>query len=375
MERTLLMSGSRIGKNFSATTWGESHGPAIGAVVDGCPAGIPLSVEDIQKDLDRRKPGESIFATKRKEEDLVQILSGVFEGKTTGAPISMIILNTDHRSRDYSEISGLYRPGHADAAYDLKYGFRDYRGGGRSSGRETAGRVAAGAIARKLLEELGIHANAYVISIGGVSIDRSRFSLLEASSNPLCMPDKAAYEKAAAELRIAMEEGDSLGGVIECVVSGVEPGLGEPVFEKLQAILGQAMFSIGAVKGVEFGLGFAASDKRGSCSNDPLRWEGGRIVKTSNNSGGSLGGITDGSDISFRVAVKPTPSISRKQETASVSGENVELRLKGRHDPVIAPRACVVVEAMACICIADLLLQSLLSNIGAIKILYSGEKK
>ena len=349
---------SITGKIFKVTTWGESHGPALGAVVDGCPAGLLLSPEDIQVMLNRRKPGASEFATKRSEADSVEILSGVFEGRTTGCPISLMIRNTSQRSGDYSQIAGYYRPGHADFGFDRKYGFRDYRGGGRSSGRETAARVAAGAIAKKLLAGEGISVDAYTLSIGPVEIDKSRMDQSLACTNPLCMPDEGAFEKASEYLRDCMAQGDSAGGVIECVIRGVAPGLGEPVFDKLDAALAAAVFSIGSVKGFEIGDGFAAARSRGSENNDPFINDNGKIVKKTNHSGGILGGISDGSDIVLRAAIKPTPSISAPQQTVGKNGEEMQVSIHGRHDPVIVPRAVVVVEAMAALVVADMLLQN-----------------
>ncbi len=357
------MSGSVFGKIFRVSTWGESHGPALGAVIDGCPAGLELKAEDVQEMLDRRKPGASPFATKRNEADAVKILSGVFEDRTTGCPISLVIENTDQRSRDYSQIAKYYRPGHADLGFDKKYGFRDYRGGGRSSGRETAARVAAGAVAKKLLAGYGIGIDAYALSIGTVTSDPGNFSLEAARSNTLCMPDPAAAQKAAELLREAMENKDSLGGVIECRINGVNAGLGEPVFDKLDASLAGAVFSIGAVKGFEIGEGFNAARLRGSENNDGFYSDGGMIRKKTNHSGGILGGISDGDEIVFRAAIKPTPSISQLQQTVSRDGENGEIEIHGRHDPVIVPRAVVVVEAMAALVIADALLMDRCSRV------------
>ena len=357
------MSGSTYGNIFRITTWGESHGAGVGVVVDGCPAGLPLTEADIQFFLDRRKPGTSRYSTPRKEGDQVEILSGVFEGKTTGTPISLLVRNTSQRSSDYSEIAGYYRPGHADMTYDMKYGFRDYRGGGRSSGRETIGRVAAGAIAVKILESLGIQLFTYTRSIGPVKIHPKRFRIEEIKENPLCMPDKEAAMEAEAYLDGLMKEGDSAGGVIECVISGMKPGVGDPAFEKLNANLGKAILSIGAVKGFEIGDGFAAAGARGSQNNDPYAYApDGSLQKLSNHSGGILGGISDGSDIIFRAAIKPTPSISMEQDTVNKKEENIRVRIKGRHDPVIVPRAVVVVEAMAAITLLDMLFASIPSR-------------
>lgn len=354
------MSGSTFGNIFKITTWGESHGSGIGVVIDGCPAGLALCEADIQKFLDRRKPGQSRFSTPRKEEDAVTIQSGVFEGKTTGTPISMAIYNRNQRSADYSEIASYYRPGHADYTFDQKYGFRDYRGGGRSSARETAGRVAAGAVAVKLLELLGVHFLTYVKSIGPVSIDPARFDATEIARNPLHMPDAAAAEIARGYLDACMKEQNSSGGIVECVITGVPAGIGEPVFQKLDSELAKAIFSIGAVKGFEVGDGFEAARATGLNNNDAFYYDAhGTLRKKTNHSGGILGGISDGADILLRAAFKPTPSISAVQETVNKDGENITVQVKGRHDPVIVPRAVVVVEAMAALTLADLMLANL----------------
>ena len=350
------MAGSSLGEIFRVTTFGESHGAGLGAVIEGCPAGVELDEDFIQKYLDRRKPGQSDFATKRNESDSVKIISGVFEGKTTGTPICLFIGNSDQHSGDYSEIKDKFRPGHADFGFFTKYGFRDYRGGGRSSGRETAARVAAGAVALKVLMEFGIDIFAYVTQIGDIKI--SDFDRNEISKNQLCMPDKAAAEKAAEYLRGLIEEKDSSGALVECIASGVPAGIGEPVFDKLDARLASAIMSIGAVKGIEIGDGFAVASSRGSDNNDEFEMVDGKISKKTNHSGGILGGISDGSDIILRAAFKPTPSIYQKQSTVNEAGENVEIEIKGRHDPLVAARAVVVVEAMVAITILDLLLIS-----------------
>lgn len=352
-----IMAGSSFGNLFKVTTWGESHGAGLGAVVDGCPAGIEIDEEFIQSYLDRRKPGQSEFTTKRSEADAVKIMSGVFEGKTTGTPISLVIENTSQISKDYSNIKDVYRPGHADFGFDTKYGFRDYRGGGRSSGRETAGRVAAGAIAMKLLKGYGIEINAYVTQIGDIAIDRNAFDMEEAK-NALCMPDKVAAEKASEYLKRLISEKDSSGAMVECVVTGMPVGIGEPVFDKLDARLAGAIMSIGAVKGIEFGDGFDVVSSRGSENNDEFFMDGDRVCKKTNHSGGILGGMSDGADVIFRAAFKPTPSIYQKQNTVDRNGKEVEIEIQGRHDPIIAPRAVVVVEAMTAITIADLLLMN-----------------
>lgn len=345
------MAGSSFGTVFRVTTWGESHGPGLGAVLDGVPAGLPLTEEMIQRQLDRRRPGQSRYATKRKESDQVHILSGVFEGRTTGTSLSLAIWNEDQHSRDYANVQDTYRPGHADFTYDQKYGFRDYRGGGRSSGRETAARVAAGAVAEEILKSIGVQVTAYTRSIGPVESPVT--NLAEAQNNPLCMPDAKAAAEAAAFLETRMAERDSAGGVIECVVTGLPTGIGDPVFEKLDARLGKAIFSIGAVKGVEIGDGFAVSSSRGSADNDGFRPEGSAIVPSSNHAGGILGGISDAAPIILRAAIKPTPSIFQPQATVHRDGTPTELVLRGRHDPVIVPRAVVVVESMTAITLVD----------------------
>ena len=366
-----MAAGSGFGKLFRITTWGESHGKGVGVVVDGCPAGLSLSEEDIQIYLNRRKPGTSRFTTPRKEDDCVEILSGVFEGKTTGTPISMVVFNKTQRSRDYSEIASYYRPGHADYTYDKKYGFRDYTGGGRSSGRETVGRVAAGAIAAKLLKEMGITVDAYTKSIGPVGISEGNFDLEKRFENAVCMPDETAAAEAEKFLERCMKEQNSSGGVIECRINGVPAGLGEPCFEKLSASLGKAILSIGAVKGFEIGDGFEAAKSTGLENNDAFYYnDAGEICKKTNHAGGILGGITDGSEIIFRAAVKPTPSVFSTQETVNQSGENISVNIKGRHDPVIVPRAVVVVECMAAITILDALLVNMSAMLENIKGFY-----
>lgn len=359
------MAGSTFGNIFKITTWGESHGAGVGVVVDGCPAGLPLCEEDIQLYLNRRKPGQSRYATPRKEDDAVEILSGVFEGKTTGTPISLVVFNKNQRSKDYSQIAEYYRPGHADYPFDAKYGFRDYRGGGRSSGRETIGRVAAGAIAAKILNQLGITLTAYTKSIGDISV--SSLNLEEIFNNALYMPDAAAAEKASAYLEECMKNHDSSGGVIECIIDGMPAGIGDPVFEKLNANLAKAVFSIGAVKGFEIGDGFLASFAKGSENNDPFFYdEKGNVCKKTNHAGGVLGGMSDGSPIVFRAAIKPTPSIFQKQETINRKGENIEIEIQGRHDPIIVPRAVVVVEAMAALTIVDLLFSNMSAKLDSV---------
>ncbi len=379
------MAGSTFGNLFTVTTWGESHGPAIGVVVDGCPAGLPLCEADIQHDLDLRRPGQSAYTTPRKEKDQVTILSGVFEGRTTGTPISLIVYNEDHHSADYSQIQDIYRPGHADYTFDQKYGFRDYRGGGRSSARETIGRVAAGAIARKILATLGITVQAYATAIGPVKADMSAFDTDEIRKNPFCLPDTTAAKAAEAFVQDCMSRQDSAGGIVECVADGLPAGLGQPVFDKLDAKLAQAIMSIGAVKGVEIGDGFAAAEATGSSNNDAFyaddpqlhaRTAGDdsdsapHITKKTNHAGGVLGGISDGSRLIVRAAFKPTPSIRAEQETVNRDGENILLSIGGRHDPLVVPRAVVVVEAMTALTLVDLLLQNMGSRMDYLEQIY-----
>lgn len=361
------MAGSIFGEKFKISTWGESHGKGVGVVVDGCPAGLSLCEEDIQKYLDLRKPGQSEYTTSRGEDDEVEILSGVFEGKTTGTPISMIVRNKSQRSTDYSEIASYYRPGHADYTFDAKYGFRDYRGGGRSSGRETIGRVAAGAVAIKLLSLFGIEFTTFAKSIGPVEINESRFDASRIKTDKLRMPDEAASIKAQGYLDKLRSEGNSCGGIIECRIDGVMPGLGDPVFDKLDARLSYAIMSIGSIKGIEFGEGFNVANMTGLENNDNFMIKGDfdefdlidNVYKKTNHSGGVLGGISDGSQIVFRCAVKPTPSISAPQRTINKDGEEITVSIKGRHDPIIVPRAVVVVESMAALTIADAMLMNM----------------
>lgn len=369
---TKIMSQSSFGNKFKVTTWGESHGKALGAVVDGCPAGLPLCEEDIQVFLDRRKPGQSRYTTARKEGDLVEILSGVFEGKTTGTPISLMVRNTDQRSRDYGNIAYSYRPGHADYTFDQKYGFRDYRGGGRSSGRETIGRVAAGAIASKILGELGISIYTYTKSIGPVEI--TSFAKEEITNNAFYMPDAQAAAKAGEYLEKCMKNQDSAGGVIECRITGTPAGLGDPVFDKLSALLAHALMSIGAVKAVEIGDGIGVTSLNGSTDNDGFTIKDGEIAKTSNHAGGIMGGISDGSEIILRAHIKPTPSISQPQQTVTRNKEPLSLEIHGRHDPVIVPRAVVVVESMAAITLADALFANMSARMDKVRDFYLADK-
>ena len=362
------MSGSTFGKIFKATTFGESHGNALGVVIDGVPAGTKIDLQKIQERLDRRRPGakangkNNAAVTSRSEADKAEILSGVFEGKAQGTPIAIEIKNTSQHSKDYSNLKDSFRPGHADFSYYEKYGFRDYRGGGRSSGRETCARVAAGAVALQFLEQaLGkkFSVAAYTLRAAGVSCQKIDLSAIE--KNPLRAPDlkaAAAMEEKIQELRA---KGDSAGGVVECIIKGIPSGLGEPVFDKLDALLAQAMLSIGAVKGIEFGAGFAAADMTGSQNNDAMKTKGGKAFFESNNCGGILGGISNGNEIVFRIAVKPVPSIFISQQTAKIQkGKFVqtELKIQGRHDVCLCPRIVPVVEAMAALVLADLLLQN-----------------
>lgn len=364
------MAGSNYGNLFRISTWGESHGKALGVVVDGCPAGLPLEEKDIQKYLDRRKPGQTKISTPRKEADQVEILSGVFEGKTTGTPISMMVPNTSQQSRDYSEIASYYRPGHADYTFDQKYGFRDYRGGGRSSGRETIGRVAAGAIAAKILATLGVEVMAYTKVIGNIEMDPSRFDPQAIQETPTAMPDREASARAESFLAQCMENKDSAGGVIECQIKGLPAGIGDPVFEKLDANLAKAVMSIGAVKAFEIGDGIQAAGATGSQNNDAFRMDGTAVIKKTNHAGGVLGGISDGNTVVFRAYVKPTPSIFQKQETVNRSGEEIEIQIKGRHDPVIVPRAVVVVESMAELTVLDAMMANLSARMDYLESFY-----
>lgn len=366
-----FMAGSSFGTIFRITTWGESHGKGLGVVVDGCPAGLPLDENDIQKFLNRRKPGQSKFTTPRKEDDAVEILSGVFEGKTTGTPISLVVYNQNQKSKDYSEIASYYRPGHADYTFDQKYGFRDYRGGGRSSGRETIGRVAAGAIAVKILNQLGITFLTYTRSIGPICIAAQNFDATQINENPLYMPDADAAENAENYLNACIAEQNSSGGVVECIIQGVPAGIGDPVFEKLNANLAKAIMSIGAVKGFEIGDGFDVAKATGKNNNDAFRiGADGKTVKTTNHAGGILGGMSDGRDIILRAAIKPTPSIAATQQTVNKNGEEIDVSIKGRHDPIIVPRAVVVVESMAAITLVDALFTNMSAKMNNLEQFY-----
>jgi len=350
------VSHNTFGHLFRVTTWGESHGPSIGAVVDGCPPGIALSEADIQPYLDKRRPGTSRFTTQRQEPDQVHILSGVYQGRTTGTPISLVIENTDQRSKDYANIAERYRPGHADVAYDMKYGHRDPRGGGRSSARETAMRVAAGAIARKVLGEAVVIRGA-MVALGAHGISRANWDWAQVEQNPFFCPDAEAVPVWERELDAIRKGGSSIGAVLEVVAEGVQPGLGAPIYAKLDADIAAALMSINAVKGVEIGDGFAAATLRGEDNADEMRMRDGKIEFLSNHAGGILGGIATGQPISARFAVKPTSSILIPKHSVSAAGEDVEVMTKGRHDPCVGIRAVPVGEAMLACVLADHLLR------------------
>lgn len=347
---------NKFGEIFSFTTWGESHGEAIGCVIDGCPSLLSLHENDIQKHLDKRRPGQSKFTTQRQEKDQVKIFSGVFEGKTTGTPISLIIFNEDQKSGDYSEIKEKFRPNHADYAYFKKYGIRDYRGGGRSSARETAMRVAAGAVARKILEQEKIEIIGYLTQIGEKKIDPSRLDFAEIDRNDFFCPDAIAAKNFEDYLTKIRKSGDSVGAVVEVIARNVPAGFGEPIYNKLDARLAAAMMSINAVKGVEIGDGMNAASKKGSELADEMFSKNGKVEFASNYSGGTLGGISSGQDIVVRFAVKPTSSILIPRRTIDISGENTEIITKGRHDPCVGIRAVPVGEAMMACVLADFLL-------------------
>lgn len=347
---------SSFGKIFRLTTWGESHGPALGVVIDGVPAGIPLTVQEIQQDLDRRRVGQSKVTTPRGERDAAEILSGVYEDVTTGAPISIITYNKDADSSKYDNLREVFRPGHADYTYWRKYGHRDHRGGGRSSARETWGRVAAGVIAKKIIATAGVEVFAFAREIGGIACETFDRDVIE--RNIVRAADPVAAEKMIAAILQAKEEKNSLGGVVEIRATGMPAGLGEPTFDKLDALIGQAMLSVPATKGVEIGLGFEQSRMRGSESNDPFYLEGDRVRVGDNNAGGTLGGISTGEDIIVRVAVKPTSSIEREQDTVTKNMDAEKITVYGRHDPSVVPRAVPVLEAMLALVLADLLLQN-----------------
>jgi chorismate synthase len=356
------MMGNTFGKAFAITTWGESHGPGTGVVIDGCPAGLELDISDIQHELDRRRPGQSDVSSPRKEEDKVEILSGIFQGKTTGTPISLLVMNKDVDSSKYENIKNTPRPGHADYTYMMKYGIRDHRGGGRASARETVARVAAGSIAKKILAQYSIEILAHVVELGGIkasptTIDEIR---INSQSNPMRCADLEAAKAMLEKVQEARLAHDSLGGIVETIALGVPPGFGEPVFNKLDADLASALMGIGAVKGVEIGAGFASARMTGSQMNDPFEIKNENIVCTSNNAGGILGGISSGEPIICRIAVKPTPSIARAQRTVDLSDlSQTEITIQGRHDPTIPPRIVPVAEAMMALVLVDHLIREI----------------
>ena len=356
--------GNTFGNLFKLTSFGESHGSMIGGIIEGCPAGLEINKDLIQKDLDRRKPGQSKVTSPRKEDDKVQLLSGIFEGKSTGTPIGFLIPNINSKSQDYSNIKDVFRPSHADYTYEEKYGLRDYRGGGRSSARETACRVVAGSIAKQLLNNYGINISAYVSSIGNIFADEKNVDLnKDYDSNIVRCPDNDASEKMINLITELKSKGNTVGGQIKCIINGVKPGLGEPVFDKLHADLGKAMLSINAVKGFEYGSGFSGSKMTGSVHNDEFIVENGNVSTKTNNSGGIQGGISNGEEIYFKVAFKPVATIMSKQNSIDKEKNNVELSVKGRHDPCVVPRAVPIVESMAAIVLADHLLKNRLSKL------------
>ncbi|MBT0812187.1 chorismate synthase [Litoribacter ruber] len=357
--------GNSFGRVFRISTFGESHGKAIGVIVDGCPAGLEIDEAFIQKELERRKPGQSKITTQRKEGDEVEILSGTFEGKSTGTPISMLIRNQDQKSKDYSHIAESFRPSHADFTYQAKYGLRDYRGGGRSSARETAARVAAGAIAKLLLKHYGVQINAYVSQVGEIKLDKpyQQLDLSQTDSNIVRCPDAALAEQMIGYIDLIRKERDTVGGIVSCVVKNTPVGLGEPVFDRLHADLGKAMLSINAVKGFEYGSGFAGIALRGSQHNDEFYTEEGKVKTKTNHSGGIQGGISNGEDIYFKVAFKPVATIMQDQASINEAGEAVTVSGKGRHDPCVVPRAVPIVEAMCALVLADHLLLNKLSKL------------
>ena len=344
------MAGNTFGSIFKLTTFGESHGHAIGGVIDGCPAGIKINLDAIQKDLDRRKPGQSSIVTQRKEPDEVTLFSGIFEGKTTGTPIGFAIQNTNQKSKDYSHIKNTFRPSHADYVYEEKYGIRDYRGGGRSSARETASRVVAGSIAKQFLAPITI--NAYVSAVGTLSLDLhpSKVDVLEAEKNIVRCPDSKLASEMESLIKKVRKEGDTVGGVVTCIIKNIPVGLGEPSFDKLHAELGKGMLSINAVKGFEYGSGFSGTKMKGSEHNDLFNPDG---TTQTNHSGGIQGGISNGMDIYFNVAFKPVATIMQNQETINSQREKVAMQGKGRHDPCVVPRAVPIVESMAALVLAD----------------------
>lgn len=349
--------GNTFGQLFRITTFGESHGGGIGVVIDGCPSQIGITAEEIQIELDRRRPGQSHITTQRQEEDRCEILSGVFEDKTLGSPIAILIRNKDARPGDYADVAGTFRPSHADFTTQAKYGTRNWQGGGRASARETIGRVAAGVVARKVLQSIapGLELVAYVTQVHEISgrIDRSRVQRAEVEQNVIRCPDGEAASRMIELIERTRSEGNSLGGVIECVARNVPAGLGEPVFDKLEADLAKAMLSLPATKGFEIGSGFGATRMRGSEHNDPFEMRGGRVRTTTNHSGGIQGGISNGEDIYFRVAFKPTATIAREQQTVTAAGQETKLSARGRHDPCVLPRAVPMIEAMAALVLCD----------------------
>lgn len=359
------MPGNTFGQLFRITTFGESHGAAIGVVIDGCPAGLRVEKDFIQKELARRKPGQSKITTMRKEADEVEILSGIFEGQSLGSPIALLIKNADQRPQDYEEMKNIFRPSHADFTYQEKYGIRDYRGGGRSSARETAARVASGAIAKLLLKEAGMEVAAFVSSVGSLSLQKNydELDLSQTEKNIVRCPDKKIAEQMIALIEKARKAGDTLGGTVSCVVKNCPAGLGEPVFDKLHADLAKAMMSINATKGFEYGSGFEGVKMKGSEQNDIFEKKGNKIITKTNHSGGIQGGISNGMDIYFRVAFKPVATIMQQQDSVNDKGEKAVMKGKGRHDPCVLPRAVPIVEAMTALVLADHLLRSKVSRL------------
>lgn len=360
--------GNSIGRLFKLTTFGESHGKALGAIVEGCPAGLALDLEKIRLEMQRRKPGQSKITTQRKEEDEIELLSGVFEGKTTGTPIGILIPNEDQKSKDYTHIADQFRPSHADYTYFEKYGHRDYRGGGRSSARETAARVAGGAIAKQLLATLGIHIQAYVSQVGALRLEKpyTELNLDLAEDNIVRCPDPELAARMIEHIDAVRLDRDTIGGMVSCVIKNCPPGLGEPVFDRLHAALGKAMLSINAVKGFEYGSGFEGVSLRGSQHNDAFVQQEGKVHTLTNHSGGIQGGISNGQDIYFRVAFKPVATIMQDQTSVNEAGEAVTVSGKGRHDPCVVPRAVPIVEAMAALVLADYLLLSKTNKLDAL---------
>ncbi len=358
-----------FGDYFRIHTFGESHGKAVGVVIDGCPAGLEVDVERVQAELDRRRPGQSELTTQRNEQDSIEVLSGLFEGKTTGAPIAMMVYNRDQRSQDYDELKNIFRPSHADFVYQTKYGIRDHRGGGRSSARETLARVAAGAVAKQLIGKLipNIFITAYVSQVGHIKLEKTWQQLDWSLDNAVRCPDATTAQEMATLIKEVKNQGDTVGGVVSGVIQGLPAGLGEPVFDKLHARLGYAMLGINAVKGFEYGSGFGAAAMRGSEHNDPFVEREGLISTLTNHSGGIQGGISNGQDVYFRVAFKPVATISQKQTTIDAQGNQTELEAKGRHDPCVVPRAVPIVEAMTALVLADLMLANKSNQISSLK--------